>query len=280
MTITEAYALYEQQILLNKTEKTKENHRCAIKSFMRTAGDLPVQLITKHVFARWEWEMTQRGNSGTNMRDYMLKLTRVIRFLRDEGVDVMSVNGIEYPKNDTKESEWLLPEEMKQMFDACKDHRERALLATYWAVGGRPSEVLNLDRSDLEKEMITICGKNNVYRDITIDAWTRGLIDAYLDTRKDNFPPLFLSAQRRRLGLQRTEEIIHEISWRAGIEKNITPYTLRHSFVSDMLNRQAPVKEVSQLVGHKRTSTTMNTYHHALPSNKWRVKEKYHTQIA
>jgi integrase/recombinase XerD len=280
MTITQAYELYEQQALLNRAEATKRNHRSAIRSFVRAVGDVPVLIISKQTVANWEWDMRQRGDSGTNMRDYMAKLRRILRFLRDYDIKVMNPREIDLPKNDTRESVWLLPDEVMRMFQACANDRERALMAAFWAVGGRPGEVLNLDRSDIEKEYITICGKGGRYREITIDPWARAHIYTYLASRKDNYPPVFLSAQRRRLSVQRAEQIFHEIAMRAGIEKNVTPYTLRHSFVADMLGNGAPLKEVSQLVGHTLTSTTLNTYHHVLPTQKWDVKKKYHTEIS
>ncbi len=279
MTITEAYTLYEQQELYNKSEKTRKNYRSAINSLTRAVGDVPVLVISKQTVARWEWDMQRRGNSGTSMRTDMSKLKQILLFLRDNDVPVMSPREMKLPKNDTQPREWLVPEDIAKMLKVCKKPRDRALLAVLWATGARISEVLSLDRSDLEKEHITILGKGGKYRDISLDVSTKLSVEQYLATRTDNYPPLFLSSHHRRMGVQRAEQILHDMAHEAGIDKNVTPHIIRHSFVSDMLNNNAPVKEVSELVGHAQTSTTLNIYHHILPTQKWEAKKKYHTPL-
>lgn len=294
MTISEAFAFYDMQVLFaeNKSESARSNCRSASNSFVKFVGDIPVDLLGVDHVIRWKVEMREDGLKPTSINDYLKYLRHTLKLLDKNEFRVIPWHKVELEKEDTnRKIEWLAPEEVQQLIDAATNIRNKAMVAAYFGTGCRLSELISLDRGDFQdaRKILTkdgdliwevwVEGKNKKYRPIYYDATIKTAIERYLDSRTDRFKPLFISQQNRRIGRKTVIYIIHQVTGLAGIEKHVTTHTLRHSYVSDLATKGAPLPVVSKLVGHSKVSTTADIYTHVFDTQQQEAYGKYHTNL-
>lgn len=254
---------------MQKSEKTRKNYYATRNSILRALGNIPIELIGEMQFSLWKQTMELEGKTQTTQRGYVLDFRAIIKYFRRKGLKLMEPEDIIIPSSDTPPRPYLKPEQVIKLINAAKNPRDKAISACLFTTGSRVSELLNLNRSDIDVPIdkrglqeIYVLGKGEKYRPIFFTEDTRYYLNAYLKTRKDRFVPLFISGQNRRITVSRVEQIIHECTIDAGIDIPVTPHTLRHSFATDLLKNKAPLYEVSKTMGHTNISTTANIYGH------------------
>lgn len=157
--------------------------------------------------------------------------------------------------------------------------RNRAILEVMYATGLRVSEIINLKLNDLHLSMgiLQTIGKGNKERIVPIGDIAIEWINRYLEIsrpkllKKKTSPYLFLNFHGNQLTRQGIWKNLKLEVKKAGIEKNVTPHTLRHSFATHILENGADLRIVQELLGHSDISTTQ-IYTHL--SNK-RLTEIY-----
>ena len=145
-----------------------------------------------------------------------------------------------------------------------KGLRDRALLELMYATGMRASEVVELevDALDLEAGTIRCLGKGNKERILPLYERAREALGAYLEggrarlLRGRNEAALFVNHRGRPLTRQGLWLLVREYGQAAGIAREVTPHTLRHSFATHLLDGGAGLREVQQLLGHTNISST------------------------
>jgi len=164
----------------------------------------------------------------------------------------------------------LSPEEMARLLakpansDTPKASRDWALLELMYATGMRASEVIGLevDAVDLEAGTVRCLGKGNKERILPLYERAREALVAYLENgrarllRGRDERALFINHLGQPLTRQGLWLIVKEYAAAAGIERRVTPHTLRHSFATHMLDGGAGLREVQQLLGHTNISST------------------------
>ena len=150
--------------------------------------------------------------------------------------------------------------------------RDRALVELLYATGGRVSELTALDLDDLvEPGLLRLFGKGSKERIVFVGSFAQRALDAYLtrtrpglaeaagratNMRSNSTPALFLNHRGSRLSRQSAWQIVHEAAVRAGIEAEVSPHSLRHSFATHLLEGGADVRVVQELLGHASVATT------------------------
>jgi integrase/recombinase XerD len=146
-----------------------------------------------------------------------------------------------------------------------KGLRDRAVLETMYGAGLRVSEVVGLDVDDVDLEYgsVRVLGKGGKERDVPLGRYAREAIAAYLARARPALATprsrsaLFLNRRDgRRLSRQACWNAIREHAAAAGIDKRVTPHTLRHSFATHLLEGGADVRVVQELLGHASVATT------------------------
>jgi integrase/recombinase XerD len=146
-----------------------------------------------------------------------------------------------------------------------KGLRDRAVLETMYGAGLRVSEVVGLDVDDVDLEdgSVRVLGKGGKERDVPLGRYAREAIAAYLARARPALATprsrsaLFLNRRDgRRLSRQACWNAIREHAAAAGIDKRVTPHTLRHSFATHLLEGGADVRVVQELLGHASVATT------------------------
>lgn len=177
---------------------------------------------------------------------------------------------IRTPKQERRLPKFLDPTEIQRLLDAPKGNdlltlRDRAILETIYSTGMRVSELCRLDLDDVDflGEVVRLRGKGRKERLAPIGSYAMQAIKTYLDARKVHShvaafdaKPLFLNRHGRRLNQRSVRRKLAKYLAEAGLDPNVSPHTLRHSFATHMLNRGADLRAVQELLGHRSLSTT------------------------
>lgn len=177
------------------------------------------------------------------------------------------------PKQGSHLPQALSVEQVSALLDAARvgddviSLRDSALLELLYATGARVSEAvgLALDDLDLDEELpvIRLFGKGRKERIVPLGSYAKAAIEAYivrsrpvLAQRGQGCPALFLNSRGRALSRQSAWEIIQRAAARAGIDEDVSPHTLRHSFATHLLEGGASIRDVQELLGHASVQTT------------------------
>lgn len=161
--------------------------------------------------------------------------------------------------------------------------RDTAMLALLYASGMRVSELVSLNLGDVDTvgDFVRCLGKGQKERLIPIAPKAALAVDEYLKesrsrlVRSDDQKALFLNRRGERLTRQGFWQILKGYAKNAGLDKEITPHTLRHSFATHMLSGGADLRSVQELLGHANISTTQ-VYTHLTSEHIRRAYEKSH----
>ena len=157
-----------------------------------------------------------------------------------------------------------------------KGIRDRAILETLYGSGLRVSEAVNLRISDiyLEERFLRIIGKGDKQRIVPIGGSEAAAIEAYLQVRETPAGPdyddiLFLNRFGKNLSRVSMFKMIKEQAIAAGIFKDISPHTFRHSFATHLIENGADLRAVQEMLGHESILTT-EIYTH-IDSSTWQA---------
>lgn len=142
--------------------------------------------------------------------------------------------------------------------------RDRAIVELLYASGLRVSELCGarLENLDLEKGFIRVIGKGNKQRLVPVGAGAREAIDRYLRLGRPELVgkrtggEVFLSVRGRKLTNQRIWQLLVALGKRAGLDKEVHPHMLRHSFATHLLEGGADLRIIQEMLGHADISTT------------------------
>ena len=177
---------------------------------------------------------------------------------------------LEAPKLDKKLPEVLSYDEIEMMLNSidlskAEGHRNRAMIEVLYACGLRVSELTGLRVSSLYPEIgfVRVIGKGNKERLVPIGESALKQLGFYLEDRKqmDNIDKksediVFLNRRGKQLTRNMIFLIVKEAAIAAGVEKNVSPHTFRHSFATHLLEGGADLRIVQQLLGHESITTT------------------------
>jgi len=195
---------------------------------------------------------------------------------------------IEAPRILHKLPEFLTALEVDALFAACagasaENIRDLAMLELLYATGLRVSELvgLKLRGVNLDSGYLLTVGKGNKERLVPIGESARDKVGAYLATVRSKADPLganpflFLSRLDADMSRQAFWNIVKKRALLAGIRKNISPHTLRHSFATHLLENGADLRSVQIMLGHADLSTTQ-IYTHVTRERLKRLHREIH----
>ncbi len=177
---------------------------------------------------------------------------------------------LEMPKIGKKLPEVLSIEEIDRMIDAIdlsknEGHRNKAILETLYSCGLRVSELVNLRFEEIffNEGFIRVIGKGNKQRLVPVSPSVKKEIDIYNEgiRRHQKIQPgnesfVFLNRRGAKLTRVMIFTIIKNLAMEAGIQKNISPHTFRHSFATHLLEGGANLRAIQEMLGHESITTT------------------------
>lgn len=204
-------------------------------------------------------------------------------FLKKEGYYQGAIPDIEAPKKPKHLPNCLTEEEVERLLDAPdltspSGIRDKAMLETMYSSGLRVSELLKLEKGqvNLTKGIITVFGKGAKERKVPISDYAVEYIRKYINEvrNKSEFKGskyLFLNKKGQPISRIYFFKQVKKYSELAGIETQVSPHTLRHSFATHLLNHGAQLRIVQGMLGHTNIATTQIYTH--VSSEK--LKEDY-----
>lgn len=159
------------------------------------------------------------------------------------------------------------------------DYRTKAMLELMYSSGLRVSELLNLSVNDVDltSNIVKCFGKGNKERIVPIDDVATKYLFEYINIFRNTLLKnktsdiLFLNSRGEKMSRQGFFKILKELALKKGINKDISPHTIRHSFATHLLNHGADLRSIQTMLGHENIKTTQ-IYTHV--SNNY-VKENY-----
>jgi integrase/recombinase XerC len=200
------------------------------------------------------------------------------------------VTVVRTPKQEKKLPRFLEYEEVKRLLetppaDNWLGARDRAIMETLYSTGIRVSELVGLNMEDIDflGEVVHIRGKGKKERIAPIGSSALQVIQYYMEFRNKraqsnpNFDSkvLFVNKHGRRLSTRSVRRKMDKYLKMAGLDPQISPHTLRHSFATHMLNNGADLRSVQELLGHQSLSTTQ-VYTHLTTRKLKEVYENAH----
>jgi integrase/recombinase XerD len=227
-----------------------------------------IHLKTLQNFIHWIHEL---GMTATSQARIISGLKSFFNYLMLE--DIIKSNPtelLEAPKTARKLPDTLAFEELEILLNAIdmstqEGTRNKAILETMYSCGLRVTELTELKISNIyaDVEFIKVIGKGNKERLVPIGASALKYIQIYIETIRAHIIPnknaediLFLNRRGGKLSRVMIFYIIKELAKKAGIQKNIHPHTLRHSFATHLVEGGANLRAVQEMLGHENITTT------------------------
>jgi len=212
------------------------------------------------------------GSDNPNARTQARVLSGIRAFFRflliDGEITENPSTLIESPRLGLKLPEVLSVSEIDRLIDAidlskAEGHRNKAIIETLYGCGLRVSELVSMKLTDINynEGYVTVTGKGNKQRLVPISNKALKEIDIYKQGR-NRLPVihdqnvLFLNRRGRRLTRAMIFTIIKDLAAKAGIMKNISPHTFRHSFATHLVEAGADLRAVQEMLGHESILTT------------------------
>ena len=247
-----------------------------------TGADTAVLL--KHLIV-----LRNKGLGPRSRSRHLVAIRGFYRFLVHEKIlDNNPAKMVDLPKIGRKLPEVLNVEKVVQLLNAPDAStptglRDGAMLELLYAAGLRVSELVQVTTTNVNLEacFVRVVGKGSKERVVPIGQTAQKRIDLYLTRGRSPLlkgrpsPYLFVSRLGKPLTRQGFWKILKNAALKAGISKNITPHTLRHSFASHLLERGADLRSVQVMLGHVDISTTQ-IYTHVAPERLKAVHTQYH----
>jgi integrase/recombinase XerD len=229
----------------------------------------------------------EHGNSSRTLARHIASIRSFHQFLlRDKAVTHDPSIHVETPHPERTLPKVLSMGEVEQLLDTPKQEtvfglRDKAMIEVLYATGIRVTELINLNLGDIHLTMgfLRCIGKGNKERIIPIGRAATSALEVYMDHArgkmigKTKTDALFLNHHGNRLSRQGFWKILKRLTEEAGINKELTPHTLRHSFATHLLENGADLRAVQEMLGHADISTTQ-IYTHV---TKARLKDVYKT---
>lgn len=179
----------------------------------------------------------------------------------------------------------LQVEQLLEKIDTSAVHglRDRAIIELLYASGLRISELTNarLENFNFEERIVRVTGKGNKTRLVPVGRKACEALSAYLSSERPRLvkqrtgSEIFLSERGTKLTTARIWQIVKKHAQRAGLEKNVYPHLLRHSFATHLLGNGADLRIIQEMLGHADISTTQ-VYTHVDQQRLKAVHRKFH----
>ena len=263
------YLQYER----NYSEETIKSYREDLRQFEEFAreeiGDSAPSEVKAELVREWIVSLMDRGYTSTSINRKLSSLRSFYKFLLRKGeVAVNPLQKITGPKNKKPLPAFLRESDMDRLLDevdfgegfkGCRDHM---IIEMFYATGVRLSELIGLDNKDVDfsSSLIKVTGKRNKQRLIPFGEELKIAMMEYVDVRNEAVPirtnAFFVRENGERLSRSIVENLVKRNLSKVVTLKKSSPHVLRHTFATTMLNHDAELGAIKELLGHESLATT------------------------
>ena len=261
----------EDYLLFLKTEKklgdnTINSYMLDLEDFFKTFNGSIESCAKKDILA---YISSINGLEVSTVNRHISSLKSFFNYLVDESIIKVSpmeeVSSLKSPK---KLPKYLSISEVNKLLNIPLnsefDYRNKAMLELMYATGLRVSELVSIEYSniDFENSIIRINGKGKKERIIPLGEVASYYLKVYLSDyrskllKRNTYNQVFLNNHGKPITRQGFNYILENIRELTGIEKEITPHVLRHSFATHLLEGGADIRSIQEMLGHENISTT------------------------
>lgn len=254
------------------SENTILSYTRDLKSFYRFMAESgvqdPVKVNRTNVMA-YVYELQKQQKAGATVSRNIASIRAFFQFLQRKGIVTENpAADLELPKVEKKVPEILSLDKVELLLeqpggDEDKEVRDKAMLELLYATGIRVTELISLKVTDINLPLEYIrCGDDIKSRIIPIGAQAKASLYRYMEKVRENmilYPDeeiLFVNCNGKPMTRQGFWKIIKAYAKKAGIEEDITPHMLRHSFAAHLIENGADLRSVQEMLGHSDISTT------------------------
>lgn len=287
------------EIEKNRSQATIKNYDFYLQRFIKWAEISKPTEITQQKVKEFRLHLNRVVNQKkqplkkSTQNYHIIALRSFLKYLAKHDVKTLAAEKIELAKVSERQVEFLEGDDLDRILQsplkveepAIIKKRDKAILELFFSTGLRVSELANLkkDQINLKKDEFTIRGKGDKLRIVFLSDSSKHWINQYLNARKDISMSLFVRHDRAAAKAETTEAItprsiqrlIKKYAKAAGITKNVTPHTLRHSFATDLLMNGADIRSVQSMLGHVSITTTQ-IYTHITNKQLRDVHKNFH----
>ena len=247
--------------------------------------------VTRNDILKYLSVCKNRGMESSSLARRLVAIKVLFRYLFQERIIKADITDVmDSPKLWRLLPDFLSFSEIESMLkvfpDTGKDplvFRNRTLLEVIYACGLRVSEVSNLRTDNIlsDQGILRVIGKGDKERIIPIGRKALNLLKKYISEIRPQLvkfsseSTVFLSKNGKPLNRERIWGIVKDAALRAGINKNIFPHTLRHSFASHLLENGADLRIIQEMLGHADISTTQ-IYTHVDQKRLLNIHKQFH----
>lgn len=253
---------------LNTVESYKRDVTQYI-SYLDGTGVTDISSTTKTTVLSYLLYLQKEGRASSTVSRTLASLRSYYLFMMQNGVVKSNpTSNLEAPHVEKKIPKILSAEEVELLLEQPKNCdnkgiRDKAMLELLYATGIRVSELINLDVSDVNVPMSFVrCKGGKKERIIPMGHQAKDALENYINNvrkymvKDENETALFVNCSGARLSRQGFWKLIKYYQHIAGIETDITPHTLRHSFAAHLLENGADLHSIQEMMGHADISST------------------------
>ncbi|HMJ05461.1 MAG TPA: tyrosine recombinase [Chthoniobacterales bacterium] len=256
---------------------------CATRE-VTTAGKVALPLISEYLGT-----LKRRGLAAASVKLVVVALKIFFRFLLAKNrIPRDPTETLTLPRIERYLPETLNELQVQQLIESInttqpRGLRDRAIIELLYASGLRISELANarLENFNAEERILRVTGKGNKMRLLPVGRKACEALAAYVSAERPKLvkartgSEIFLSARGTKLTTVRLWQIVKERARVSGLEANIYPHLLRHSFATHLLGNGADLRIIQELLGHSDISTTQ-VYTHVDQQRLKAVHRKFH----
>ncbi|MGI9086673.1 MAG: site-specific tyrosine recombinase XerD [Chthoniobacterales bacterium] len=245
--------------------------------------------ITQPLVSEYLGALKRRGLAASSIKLVVVALKIFFRFLlAQKRIKRDPTETLNLPRIERYLPETLNELQVEQLLESIKTTqprglRDRAIIELLYASGLRISELANarLENLNFEERILRVTGKGNKTRLVPVGGKACEALAAYLSAERPKLvkartgSEIFLSARGTKLTTSRLWQIVKERARQSGLEQNIYPHLLRHSFATHLLGNGADLRIIQELLGHADISTTQ-VYTHVDQQRLKAVHRKFH----
>ena len=259
----------------NYSPKTVASYRrdlVLFQGFLKaTDPDLDLLTADRDTVRLWVVDMMDKGEKSTTVNRKLSTLRSFYRFLRIKGITTVSpVQGVKGPKNKKPLPQFVKEADMDELLDDPKIDlgegfigvRNRTVIAVFYETGMRMAELIGLDDRDVDfsTRTIKVTGKRDKQRFIPFGEELELRLKKYLDARTEAFGQsdgaFFVSQKGERIPRHQVYLLVKDALSKVSDVSKKSPHVLRHTFATSMLNHDAELGAVKELLGHNSLQTT------------------------
>lgn len=185
--------------------------------------------------------------------------------------------GVKRPRREKKIPAVLAKEEIKNLLSSIRNKKSKLMLSLVYACGLRVSELTNLKTEDIDLKEFSgkiNLGKGKKDRIFNIPQNLIKNLEKQIRLQKKTNQKFLFSGRKGKLSERNIQKIIKRASQIAGIKKQISPHTLRHSFATHLLENGVDIRKIQELLGHSNLSTTQ-IYTHVSREELKKIKSPF-----